>query len=303
VTDTNPDNHFGAIPAINLVKLTNGTDNDTATRPRLVPVGSTVTFTYQVTNPGNVPLSGVTVTDDRGPWCRRLRRAATTRRPARARARLDLHRRAIATAGPYHQRRPATGTPPPGGGTAGDRHQPRTTTSAPPGDRPRQAHQRHRQRRAPASSCPVGSTVTFTYVVTNPGNVPLSGRRWSRRHGRRHPADDFAATSSAATPTATACSTRPRPGLHRRASPRPASTPTSARPPARPPPGAGPPVTDTNPGQPLRRRARHQPRQAHQRHRQRRGARSLRPGRQHGHLHLRRDQPRQRPAGHCRRHR
>ena len=52
-------------PGINLVKLTNGTDNDTPTGP-IVPVGSTVTFTYIVTNTGNVPLSGVTVRDDNG---------------------------------------------------------------------------------------------------------------------------------------------------------------------------------------------------------------------------------------------
>ena len=31
-----------------------------------VPVGSTVTFTYIVTNTGNVPLAGLVVTDDKG---------------------------------------------------------------------------------------------------------------------------------------------------------------------------------------------------------------------------------------------
>ena len=53
----------GSIPAFDLVKLTNGTNNDAAPGP-FVPVGSTVTFTYIVTNPGNVPLSGVTVRDN-----------------------------------------------------------------------------------------------------------------------------------------------------------------------------------------------------------------------------------------------
>ena len=32
----------------------------------MVPVGSTATFTYVVTNAGNVPLSGVAVRDDNG---------------------------------------------------------------------------------------------------------------------------------------------------------------------------------------------------------------------------------------------
>ena len=65
MSDTDSDNHFGTAAAINVVKLTNGTDNDTAPGPH-VPVGSTVTFTYVVTNTGNVPLSSVTVTDDNG---------------------------------------------------------------------------------------------------------------------------------------------------------------------------------------------------------------------------------------------
>src|SRR4029079_2010997 len=55
VSDSNPDHYYGDAPAIKIVKLTNGTDNDSPTGPH-VPVGSTVTWTYQVTNPGNVPL-------------------------------------------------------------------------------------------------------------------------------------------------------------------------------------------------------------------------------------------------------
>ena len=38
-----------------MVKLANGPDTDTPPGPH-VPVGSTVTFTYVVTNTGNVPL-------------------------------------------------------------------------------------------------------------------------------------------------------------------------------------------------------------------------------------------------------
>src|SRR5687767_10442363 len=55
----------GLSAGINVVKLTNGTDNDTAPGPS-VPVGSTVTFTYVVTNIGASLLSGVTVRDDNG---------------------------------------------------------------------------------------------------------------------------------------------------------------------------------------------------------------------------------------------
>jgi hypothetical protein len=57
-----------ANPAIAIVKLTNGTNNDTpptAGTPDgpLVPVGSTVTWTYDVTNPGAEPIANVAVTD------------------------------------------------------------------------------------------------------------------------------------------------------------------------------------------------------------------------------------------------
>ena len=65
VTDTDPANHFGAAPAIDIEKLVNGQDADTPTGPVLA-VGSTATFTYQVTNTGNVALANVAVVDDNG---------------------------------------------------------------------------------------------------------------------------------------------------------------------------------------------------------------------------------------------
>ena len=51
---------------IAIVKLVNGQDANTpASGPVLTP-GAPVTWTYVVTNPGTVPLSNVTVTDDNG---------------------------------------------------------------------------------------------------------------------------------------------------------------------------------------------------------------------------------------------
>ncbi|HYW80082.1 MAG TPA: hypothetical protein VE890_10925, partial [Thermoguttaceae bacterium] len=52
-------------PDIDIEKATNGIDADSPTGP-IVPVGSTVTWTYDVTNPGNLPLADVVVTDDNG---------------------------------------------------------------------------------------------------------------------------------------------------------------------------------------------------------------------------------------------
>ena len=64
VTDNNPANYFGDAPAIHIVKFVNGQDADSPTGPH-VAAGSTVTFTYVVTNTGNVPLANVAVTDDK----------------------------------------------------------------------------------------------------------------------------------------------------------------------------------------------------------------------------------------------
>ncbi|MCI0440522.1 MAG: hypothetical protein L0177_15525 [Chloroflexi bacterium] len=65
VTDSDPSHYFGAAPAIDIEKDTNGHDADTPTGP-FIPVGDPVFWTYEVTNTGNVPLNNVTVTDDQG---------------------------------------------------------------------------------------------------------------------------------------------------------------------------------------------------------------------------------------------
>jgi uncharacterized repeat protein (TIGR01451 family) len=58
VTDANPANYFADAPAIHIVKSVNGQDADSPTGPH-VAVGSTLTFTYVVTDTGNVPLANV----------------------------------------------------------------------------------------------------------------------------------------------------------------------------------------------------------------------------------------------------
>ncbi len=69
VSATNPDHYYGYTTNINIVKLTNGTNNDNPPVAGVpdgptVPVGSTVTWTYNVTTTGNVPLSSVAVSDN-----------------------------------------------------------------------------------------------------------------------------------------------------------------------------------------------------------------------------------------------
>lgn len=53
-------------PAINLIKTTNSIAPESTTGGPTVLVGTLVTFTYRVTNTGNIPLSTVRVSDDNG---------------------------------------------------------------------------------------------------------------------------------------------------------------------------------------------------------------------------------------------
>ncbi len=70
VSDSDPSHYFGAVAEIDIEKATNGVDADTQSPQNLIPVGTAVTWTYVVTNTGNLTLTDVAVTDDvRGPIC------------------------------------------------------------------------------------------------------------------------------------------------------------------------------------------------------------------------------------------
>jgi uncharacterized repeat protein (TIGR01451 family) len=178
VGDTNPGNNTATdvntlgTPAINIVKFVNGQDADTAPGPH-VAAGSTVTFTYVVTNTGNVPLANVVVSDDKlGP-------VTSFTGDTNGNGLLDLTetwtytRTATALAGQQTNTGTVTGL---GAGTA------TTVSDSNPanylGDAPAinivKFVNGQDADSAPGPQVAVGSTVTFTYVVTNTGNVPLA---------------------------------------------------------------------------------------------------------------------------------
>jgi LPXTG-motif cell wall-anchored protein len=72
VTDEDPSQYFGAVPGVDIEKSTNGQDADDAPGVH-VGAGSVVEWTYVVTNTGNVPLTDISVADDKVPagdiWC------------------------------------------------------------------------------------------------------------------------------------------------------------------------------------------------------------------------------------------
>jgi uncharacterized repeat protein (TIGR01451 family) len=172
-TVTDPSNHFGATPGLLLQKLTNGEDADVPTGP-VVPVGSTVTFTYEVENTGNVDLTDVTVTDDQldasaidcgGDGDNVIPSLA-------AGASTSCSATTIATEGQYTNIGTATGTPPTG--------EPPTVTDpsnhfgATPGLLLQKLTNGEDADVPTGPVVPVGSTVTFTYEVENTGNVDLT---------------------------------------------------------------------------------------------------------------------------------
>ena len=173
-----------------------------------------------VTNTGNVPLRW-SVADDQGVAlaCPRLLsiargqtifcRAGARRRPASTRT--SAPRPAPAPRGP----RSPTPTPP--------------LLRRPRRARHREVDQRDRRRLGPGPQIAVGDPVTWTYVVTNPGNVPIADVAVD---------DDQAGVSPAfvgGDDDSDGLLDPSRPGPSRRPGPRPrASTRTPAPPPARP---------------------------------------------------------------------
>ena len=171
MTATEDDCYFGASPAINIVKFANGQDANSPTGP-IVPVGSTVTFTYVVTNTGNVPLANVTVTDDKlGPI------AGPASGDTNSNGLLDLTetwtytKTATALAGQQTNVGTTTGT---GAGQTVTDTDPANYFGAAP------ALTLVKRTNGTDNACPtgpvvpVGSTVTWTYEVTNTGNVTLT---------------------------------------------------------------------------------------------------------------------------------
>src|SRR5215218_5519225 len=160
-------------PAIHIVKLVNGQDANSPSGPH-VPVGSTVTFTYVVTNTGNVPVASVAVTDDRlGP-------VTSFTGDTNGNSLLDLTetwtytQTAIALAGEQTNVGTATGQDASPPNTVVNDTDPANYFGDAPGIQIVKFVNGQDANSPPGPVVPAGSTITFTYVVTNTGNVPLA---------------------------------------------------------------------------------------------------------------------------------
>ncbi|NND59514.1 MAG: hypothetical protein HKN49_04525 [Gammaproteobacteria bacterium] len=169
VCDDDPSHYFGAMPAIDIEKATNGEDADTPTGP-FIETGGVVTWTYVVTNTGNVPLANVTVTDDQG---------VTVSCPADALNPGDSFTctgTGTAAAGQYANLGSVTGTPPVGPPVTDE--DPSHYFGATPSvdiEKLTNGVDADDPNAGDAPQVLPGDVVNWTYIVTNTGNVPLSG--------------------------------------------------------------------------------------------------------------------------------
>jgi hypothetical protein len=138
-----------------------------------VAVGSTVTWTYVVTNTGNVLLTNVQVTDDDDT----LGAIGTVSSLAPGELQ-TLTAAGIAIEGQYGNIATATGTPPVGEDvTDSDPSHYFAEPDEPPavaGIDIEKSTNGHDADVVPGPTIPVGDVVTWTYVVTNTGDVPLT---------------------------------------------------------------------------------------------------------------------------------
>lgn len=209
VTDTDPSNHFGVTTGVNVIKSTNGQDANTATGP-LLAVGATATFTYVVTNTGNVALGTVVLRDDNGTTGNTADDFSVTNLlsgDANSNGRLETtetwtyQATRVVTAGQYTNIATVTGTPVDSTGTA------IPSITAPTGTDPSNHFgvttginlvKSVNTLDANSTTGPtlgVGANATFTYVLTNTGNVAIGTVVVRDDNGTTgNTADDFSPT-------------------------------------------------------------------------------------------------------------
>lgn len=165
VTATDPSHYFGYRPLLTLEKRVNGQDADTPPGPSLL-VGSTISWTFLVTNTGDVSLTNVSVTDDQG---LAVTCPKTALEPGES---MTCTASSKAEVGQHQNVGTATGTPPAGPPvTATD---PANYLGLMPGISLEKLVNGNDADTAPGPSFLVGTPLLWTYIVTNTGDVSLT---------------------------------------------------------------------------------------------------------------------------------
>jgi plastocyanin len=157
--------YFGVITGVELIKSTNGQDANTAPGP-FIKIGDPVTWTYQVTNTGNVELNNVSVTDDKGVA---ITCDDTTLAPQ---ASMTCTASGTAVAGQYANIGSVKADPPTGFSLVSD-SDPSHYFGGDASINIEKFTNGDDNSAAPGIYILVGQTVTWTYTVSNTGNVAL----------------------------------------------------------------------------------------------------------------------------------
>jgi len=174
VGDTDPSHYLGIDPSVALEKLTNGVNADTPTGPQIV-VGDTVTWTYQITNDGDTDLTNVTLTDDQEGVITIPAAGSITGddgdgilEPGET---WSIVHTGTATSGQYANTG-TVGAEDPNGDPVGDTD-PSHYLGINPGIELEKLTNGIDSDVAPGNLISLGSTVVWTYQLTNTGDVPL----------------------------------------------------------------------------------------------------------------------------------
>ena len=170
VSDSDASHYSGgnSNPAINIEKATNGHDADAAPGPTIVE-GEPITWTYVVTNTGDATLSSVGITDDQG---------VTVSCPASV---LAAGQTMVCTAagtaigGQYANVGTVTGTSPCGDIVSDTDPSHYLGQALVASIRIEKATNGHDADLPPGPTITLGQAVSWTYVVTNTGDLQLSG--------------------------------------------------------------------------------------------------------------------------------
>ena len=155
-------------PSVDLEKSTNGDDADVAPGPS-VPIGEAVVWTYEVTNTGNVPLTDIILSDVPAP-ASGITCPVNLLPPGES---MICEATGTSVAGPFENVAHVDATPTSGGPPVADDDPSHYFGSAAGIDIEKATNGIDADRR-PGPLVAVGDTVTWTYVVTNTGNVPLT---------------------------------------------------------------------------------------------------------------------------------
>jgi len=175
ITDGDPSHYVGLFnPAIDLEKLTNGSNADDPTGP-YIPVDGQVTWTYVIYNTGNVPLGDIALQDD-------VLGLITCREGPIPVIQPDDYFSCsvlgMAQRGQYENQATVTGRPvdengvPTGPAVTGD--DPSHYFGYEPGITVEKSTNGDDADDAPGLYVVVDDAVAWTYVVTNTGNIPLT---------------------------------------------------------------------------------------------------------------------------------